>query len=177
MHPQRTRLLAINAIGGVAVLASYAYGLDHEATRAHLWGGVPPGLRPLYTASMLAAAAGYFAFSYFILFRLEPNRTRVGERLGFGVFQWIYAGILAPSALWMPLTARVIERPDPVLWLAIRTVLTVTGLSSLALVAALLTVQPRDAKLARRLAILGAAAFALQTAILDALVWPAYFRP
>jgi hypothetical protein len=125
----------------------------------------------------LAATVGYFLFSFFIFSRLDPNRTQVAGRFGYGIFNGIYAGILAPSALWMPLTFAVIAHPNEALWFAVRAVLTVTGLSSLALIAALLTVEPRDGKIARRLAILGAAAFAFQTALLDAVVWPTFFSP
>jgi len=39
----------------------------------------------------LAAAAGYFAFSFFVFFRLDPVRTRVGGRLGFGAFHALNA--------------------------------------------------------------------------------------
>jgi hypothetical protein len=68
---------------------------------------------------MFLAAAGYFAFTYFILFRLNPDKTRVMARqpLGFGVFNFLYAVILFPSALWMPLTFLTIEQSSlSLLW-------------------------------------------------------------
>jgi hypothetical protein len=40
---------------------------------------------------------------------------------------------------------------------------------------ALVALRPREARLAHALAVAGAIAFSTQTAILDALVWPAYF--
>jgi hypothetical protein len=176
LRPARRSLLLINLLGGIAVLGSYAHGLlTHPGSGGQVWGGVPEALRPLYTVSMLLAAAGYFAFSFFVFFRLDPERTRVGGRFGFGAFHAIYALILLPSALWMPLTFAMIESPGPLLWAAIRGVLALVGVGSLALVAAVSSARPADAPLARGAAVAGALAFAFQTAVLDALVWPAFF--
>lgn len=176
MLSSRSSLLWINVLGGLAVLGSYAYGLaSNPLARGEVWGGVPEALRPLYTINMFLAAAGYFAFSYFIFFRLDPAATRIGGRLGFGVFPVLYALILAPSALWMPLTFEMLEVPSTGLWWAIRLTLAAVGVGSLGLLVALLAVRPPGAVWARRAAVLGSAAFVLQTAVLDALVWPAFF--
>jgi hypothetical protein len=176
MHSRLRSLLWLNLLGGGAVLGSYAHGLlSNPLTRGDLWGGVPDALRPLYTVSMLLAAAGYFAFSYFVFFRLDPNRTRVAGRFGFGVFHALYALILVPSALWLPLTFEMLEAPSGALWLAIRGVLALVGVGSLGLVAALASARPPDARAARAVALAGAGAFSFQTAVLDAWVWPAYF--
>jgi hypothetical protein len=176
LHPARRLFAAINVLGGVAVLGSYALGIAaHPDTRGEVWGGVPQGLRPLYTVSMLLAAAGYFAFSGFVWLRLDPERTRIAGRFGFGLLNALYALILAPSALWMPLTFEMLEAPSAGLWAAIRLVLAAVGLGSLGLLAALLAVRPREPAWAHALAVAGCAAFAVQTALLDALVWPAFF--
>ena len=175
VHPSRRSLLALNLLGGTAVLGSYAHGLaSNPLTRGALWGEVPDALRPLYTASMLLAAAGYFAFSFFVFFRLDPERTRVG-RFGFLIFLALYALILLPSALWLPLTFAMLEAPSAALWAAIRTVLALVAVGSLGLVGALAVAGPARAPAARALALAGALAFSFQTALLDALVWPAYF--
>ena len=175
MDAPRARLLALNLAGGLAVLGSYAHGLtSNPELRGSLWGGVPESLRPLYTASMGLATAGYFAFSFFVFFRLDPARTRVG-RFGFDLFHALYALILLPSALWLPLTALMLEAPSGALWLAIRGVLALVGAGSLGLVLALVRARPAGASVARGVALAGALAFSLQTALLDALVWPAYF--
>jgi hypothetical protein len=176
MHPRLRSLLWLNVISGSAVLGSYAHGLlANPLVRGDLWGGVPHALRPLYTASMLIAAAGYFAFSYFVFFRLDPARTRVAGRFGFGVFHALYALILVPSALWLPLTFEMIASPSAGLWLAIRCVLATVGVGSLGLVAAIASARPSESRVARAVALAGAAAFAFQTAALDAVVWPAWF--
>jgi hypothetical protein len=175
MDGTRRTMVAINVSGGAAVLASYAHGLaTHPALRGAVWGEVPDALRPLYTASMLMATAGYFAFTYFLVFRADAS-ARVGERFDLRIFNWIYALILFPSAAWMPLTFAMLEAPDPVRWLAIRLVLGAVGIGSAALVAALLALRASGPRGAHRLAVAGSAAFAVQTALLDALIWPAYF--
>jgi hypothetical protein len=176
VHSAKKTLLAINVLGGSAVLGSYVHGLaSNPLMRAEVWGGVPESLRPLYTVNMLLAALGYFAFSYFVMFRLDPDATRIGRRFGFGVFHVLYALILVPSALWMPLTFAMLESPSGPLWLAIRGVLLAVGVGSLGLLAAVASVRPAQAVGARRLALVGTVAFCLQTAVLDALVWPAFF--
>jgi hypothetical protein len=176
MHASHRSLLALNVLGGIAVLGSYAHGLlTHPGTASQVWGGVPAGLRPLYTVSMLLAAAGYFAFGFFVFFRLDPERTRIAGRFGFGALHALYASILVPSALWMPLTFAMLEAPSAALWAAIRVTLALVGLGSLGLVAALASAGPARAPGARALAVAGALAFSLQTAVLDALVWPAFF--
>jgi len=175
MHPQKRTLLWINLLGGVAVLGSYAHGLlTHPETSGELWGGVPDALRPVYTLNMLLAAAGYFLFSFFVFFRLDPDRVRVGS-LGFGLFNALYAAILLPSALWLPLTFEMLAVPGALLWLAIRAGLLVTGVASLGLLLVIARVEPHEAPWARRLALLGTTFFTLQTLLLDALIWPAYF--
>jgi hypothetical protein len=55
-------------------------------------------------------------------------------------------------------------------------VLVLAGLGAVAMIAALWRVSPVISARARRIALAGALAFAFQTAVLDALVWPAYFR-
>jgi hypothetical protein len=165
----------INLFGGTAVLASYAYCLFAYPARAgDFWGGVPVELRSVYAVSMCLATAGYFAFAYFLMYRLKP--AAAGERrLGFGTFNALYALILLPSALWMPLTFAMLVSPSDGLWWAIRLTLAAVGIGSVGLLLGLLAVRAGSRSVAHTLAVLGALAFCFQTAILDALVWPAYF--
>ncbi|MGH0031959.1 MAG: hypothetical protein ACQGVC_19385 [Myxococcota bacterium] len=176
MHPQKRAFLWINLVGGLAVLGSYVHGLvSNPETRGQLWGGVPEALAPLYTVNMFLAAGGYFLFTYFVFLRLDPDRVRVFGRTGFGAFNAIYAAILVASALWLPLTFAMIESPSGLTWFAVRAVLTTTGVASVALLVAILRVSPHEAPLARRLAVVGCVPFVVQTALLDAIVWPAYY--
>jgi hypothetical protein len=177
-HARRARrvLLWLNVLGGIAVLGSYAHGLaSNPLTRAEVWGGVPEALRPFYTLNMFLAAGGYFAFSSFVFRRLDPDRTRIAGGFGFGVFKFLYALILVPSALWLPLTFAMIEAPSPALWVSIRLTLALVAIGSLGLIAAVATAAPNGSPGARRVALAGTLFFALQTAVLDALIWTAYF--
>lgn len=176
MTAEKRGLVLINLLGGLAVLGSYAYYLAaNPATRTNLWGNVPETLRPAYTVSMLLAAAGYFAFTYFVLLRVDSRDARIAEAYGYRFFLWIYTGILVPSALWMPLTFRMFEEPGWGVWIAVRVVLAIVGICSLALVWSIASVRPAGPAWTRVLALAGAVAFAVQTALLDALVWPHYF--
>lgn len=168
--------VAINVLGGLAVLGSYAWGFAaHRETAGALWGGVPDGLRPLYTANMLLAAAGYFLFTWFVLVRLEPDATRVGAHLGYGLFPLLYLLILVCSALWLPLTLRLLEAPSAPLWWIVRLDLALVGAGSVGLLLAILALDNPGPLPGRALAVAGLVPFILQTAVLDALVWPAFF--
>jgi hypothetical protein len=175
MISRRRAMALINLFGGIAVLGSYAYCLmSYPAQAGDFWGGVPDGLRPLYTVNMFLAAAGYFAFTFFLMYRLKPT-TGGGERFGLGTFNALYALILIPSALWMPLTFAMLEAPSDGLWWAIRLTLAAVGIGSLGLLAGLVAVRPSLPSLAHKLAVVGSLAFSFQTVVLDAAVWPAFF--
>lgn len=170
MTSQKRTMALLNVFGGVAVLGSYAYCIStYGGQVGDFWGGVPDSLRPVYTTNMFLAAAGYFAFGFYLWFRLGPGRP------GLNVFNALYALILIPSALWMPLTFAMLEAPSDALWWAIRGVLAVVAIGSLGLLAGLVAVRPSVPSWAYRLAVAGSAAFCFQTAVLDAIVWPAYF--
>ena len=175
----RTRrwLIAVILVGGLAVLGSYLWGvLARPDAGQILWGGVPGSLRPYYTVNMLLAAAGYFPFTFYILFRLDPRTTRVAGRFGYGLFSWLYAAILVPSALWLPLVyVAVAQSSQGWLWV-VRAALILVGAASLGLFFALLKVKPRSAGIAYRLAVVGSIFFCIQTILLDAIVWGAFFR-
>ena len=118
MESEQLILLVINIVGGTAVLGSYVRGVrGHPETRGRTWGGVPASLKPFYTVSMLTAAAGYLVFGYFILFEIQPDEIEVlGNSGGYWVYYLICSCILIPSALWMPLTFKMIDRPSNVKW-------------------------------------------------------------
>ena len=174
-HPTTAALAALNALGGFAVLASYVWGLAQPAVAGGLWGGVPEGLRPLYTVSMFTAAAGYFPFTHYLVLRLDPDRASLGT-VGYGGLLFFYALILIPSALWLPLTARMLRAPSEALWWTIRIDLFAVAAGSLGVLWACAAATPRQP--GQALAIAGALVFCLQTVVLDALVWPWFFpRP
>ena len=97
-------LIALNLLFGPAVLASYVVGFRMaQGDATLLWGGVPPGLRPLYTANMFLAAAGYLAMTSFFVFSANAGEAKFLGRWGFAVVPLFYAGVLVCSTIWMPL--------------------------------------------------------------------------
>ena len=177
MGTQQIILLVINILGGAAVIASYIFGLNAQAGGANaLWGGVPANIRPIYGVSMIISALGYFAFMYFIFFRLVPGEVSIAGRFGFSLFYAIFLVILIPSALWMPLTNLYVANPSTAMWIGVRTVLALVGIGSIALVWALLSLQTKVPGISYWLAVAGSAYFAFHTAVLDAIVWAALFK-
>jgi len=174
---QQIILVIINVLGGAAVIGSYIHGfVTHPGSGNALWGGITGWLRSVYGISMILAALGYFAFVYFILFRINPSEAQIADRFDFSLFYFIFLGILIPSAIWMPLTHAMVSNPSNSLWIWIRIVLILVGISSLALVWALMTLQPKGSGSLYWLAVAGSAYFAFHTAVLDMLLWPALFR-
>jgi hypothetical protein len=177
MGTQQVILLIINILGGVAVILSYIFGLRGQSGGASvLWGGVPENIRPVYTVSMIISALGYFAFLYYIFFRLEPAQVSIAGVSGFTMFYVIFLGILIASTFWMPLTNIYVSNPSTGIWIWIRVVLAVVGLASIALLVALLTMQGKVPGTAYWLAVVGSGYFAFHTAVLDAIVWAALFK-
>jgi hypothetical protein len=132
-------------------------------------------LLPAYTASMMLAATGYFVFTYFLLFAVNPDKLRIAGRFGYRLFQALYLMTLVPSALWLPLTSAMVQQPSSALWLGVRLVLALVGLGSVGLLLALLLLRPRQPATLYWLAVVSSAAFLLQTVVLDLLVWTAFF--
>ena len=173
----RALLIVVNVLGGLAVLGSYAWGiLSHPGQADALWGGVPASWRPAYGLSMLPAAAGYLVFAPYLLFRVDPATTTFPLGLPYGALLVPFLLILVPSALWMPLTFRFVETGGEGLWLAIRVVLALVGLGSVALLGMLAGIQPRVHPVHWGLSVAGAVAFLWQTGVLDALAWTSRFR-
>ncbi|MFC1847924.1 hypothetical protein ACFLXV_01255 [Chloroflexota bacterium] len=176
MDAEQIILGVINIIGGILVIGSYLLGARaHPGRAGEAWGNVPASIKPMYTVSMLTAAAGYFAFSYFIIFRLDPAEIAATNSFSYPVFILAYALILFPSAMWMPLTFAMLENPSRLLWWAIRVTLFVVGIGSLGLLALLLILNHNEPMWLLWLAVAGAILFCIQTAFLDAVVWPIYF--
>lgn len=177
MGIQQIILLIINILGGIAVIGSYILGLRGQSGGTNvLWGGVPTSIRPIYTVSMILSALGYFAFIYYIFFRLDPAQIKIFGISGFTMFYVIFLFILIASAFWMPLSNMYVGNPSTGIWIGVRTILVIVGLSSIALFCALLTLQGKVPGVAYWLAVAGSGYFAFHTTILDAIVWAALFR-
>jgi hypothetical protein len=126
---------------------------------------------------MLLAAAGYLAFTYFVLFRLSPDNAQLADLAGYKVFYIVYALILVFSALWMPLTYAALGHPgSSIYYWAVRVILAIVGLASLALLGVLLYLHSSESSPTYWLAVAGAVFFCIQTALLDGTVWSIFFR-
>lgn len=173
---RRRSFLWINIVGGIAVLGSYLWGaFGAPETMGSLWGGVPESLRPVYTVNMLLSAGGYFLFAPYIALRVDTEREDFLGRFGYSIFALLFLLVLLPSALWLPLTALMLGDPGAGLWALVRIDLFLVAIGSVGLFIVLLTMPPPRPK-GRVLALVGLVPFVVQTAILDALVWPAYFN-
>jgi hypothetical protein len=172
---QRVLLLAVNAIGGLAVLASYAHGISspHAASGA-IWGGVPASAQGLYTTSMFTAAIGYFPFTYLFAFHSDPARARIGGA-SLNLVSVLYAFVLIPSAMWLPLTAQYLDAPSESGWIAIQATLAAVALGSAGLFISILRLEPRPPRKLRLAALTGCTFFCFQTVVLDAVVWVMLF--
>ena len=177
MDGQRLLLAVINVLGGVAVLGSYAYGIStHPSPGPALWGGVPASLRPLYQASMLAAAIGYLLFTRHLFFVVNPDSTRTFAGLGYGGFNLLYLAILIPSSLWMSLTFSYVAQPSAFGWALVRIVLFLVAAGSIGMTITIARLGAGEHPTSYLTAVAGAALFALHTTVLDAVVWTLLFR-
>lgn len=173
----RNLLLVVNLVGGIAVLGSYGWGIaTHPAPGPALWGAVPAAWRSWYGLSMIPAALGYIAFASYLLFRVDPDATRLALGLPYAALLVPFLLILVPSALWMPLTLRFAEAGGEGLWWAIRIGLWTTAFGALLAGLAVATVTPRVATLHWGAAVAGTVFFFFQTGVLDAILWVATFR-
>jgi hypothetical protein len=170
-------LLIINVLGGIAVIGSYVLGLHSQSGGASvLWGNVPQNARTVYAISMVLSALGYFAFIYYLLFRIVPSEVSIAGKFGFSLFYIIFLVMLIASAFWMPLTNLYVGHPGMGVWVGVRVVLALVGLAAIALFCSLLTLHGKTPGVFYWLAVTGAGYFAFHTAILDAIVWAALFR-
>lgn len=176
MNSVQRCMIVVNVIGGLSVLGSYALAFIFQQDAALLWGGVPDYLRSTYSVCMLLAAAGYLLFTFYLLFRVRARELRVFNHFGYEVFVGLYLAILLPSALWMPLTLMALNWRSPLLLWAVRLDLLVTALASLLLLLTLVKHQPIRSIALQRWALAGAVFFCVQTVILDAGIWLAYFH-
>jgi hypothetical protein len=174
MDKQKLIFLLVNLLGGIAVIGSYVLGLRaHPGQTEALWGGVPAGIRPFYAINMLFAAAGYLAIFFILLLRVDSSAT-IGK-LPFWTLNLVYLFILVPSALWMSLTFSVADGYTLGRWVAVVSVLALTGLASIGLLVSVISLTPRLPAPLFWVTVIGGIFLVLQTAVLDGIVWTAYY--
>jgi hypothetical protein len=175
MHHRKILFLLINLVGGGAVLGSYVYGFITLTDTTALWGGVPEAMRPVYGVNMWLAAAGYLVAFTWLLLKADPERSLPNGTPLFERLNWLYTVILFGSALWLPTTAALLQAPDPALWLGVRAILAAVGIAALSVLLVLWQQRRVEGGVFYTLALVGLLPFCLQTAVLDALIWPYYF--
>jgi len=169
-------LALLNVFGGIAVLGSYVSAFTgSSAFQDGLWGGVPVSLRSLYTVNMLLAAAGYFPFTWLFVVRTKPDEFHAITGFRYALLFGLYALVLIGSALWLPMTARMLLAPDAQIWGGIRIVLALVGIGATGILLLAFRVALTRGGAASWAAAIGSIPFFTQTALLDALIWPAYF--
>ncbi len=166
----------INILGGISVLFSYAHGLiTHVELRDYLWGGITEFIRPFYTINMFLATAGYFFFTSYVINKMFRTKHHQFKKIHFVIINILYAGIIIPSALWMPMTFQVLTYSSDLLWIGIRIILLIVGLSSSGLMLFFFFSRIRTNDWHYFAGVMGLIPFWIQTMILDALVWPYFF--
>jgi hypothetical protein len=176
MHWESIVLLAVIALGGIAVIGGYVVGFRGKAGAADaMWGGVPAKIRPVYGVSMILSAASFLAVLYYLFLEHAPGELTAGDLYGLRLIP-IFFMILAPSALWLPLSKLYLKKPGPARWFSVRVVLFIVGLASIALAWALFDSNVQPHSVAYRLATVAGCYFAFHTFVLDALLWAALFR-
>ncbi|MDP6684336.1 MAG: hypothetical protein QGH24_00135 [Candidatus Marinimicrobia bacterium] len=176
MSKQGLIFYLINIVGGIAVLVSYVYGLSTQVElRGDLWGAVPESIRPYYTICMFLSAAGYFFFTAYIIIHIPFDSEHIFKTFDFTLINLLYAGFIIPSVFWISMTFSMIINPSPLLWIGIRSVLFTVGFSSVGLLGVFIFSDFDKTSWLYFAGVIGLIPFCIQTMILDALVWPAYF--
>ncbi len=171
----RQRLIVLIVLGGAAVLGSYLLTFSRPDAAAILWGGVPEAWKGFYTTNMFLAAAGFFPFTALLL-SADPARFAFAGGRSHATLFWCYFLVLIPSALWLPLTYAFADSGGTMaLWWAVRIDLALVAIGSLGILVAALTLRPAPNRLLQVVAVVGAISFNVQTVLLDALIWPAYY--
>mmetsp|Transcript_120060 Transcript_120060/g.334071 ORF Transcript_120060/g.334071 Transcript_120060/m.334071 type:complete len:172 (+) Transcript_120060:3-518(+) len=168
---------------GTILVGTYVWGVvtlfDRYGSAMRLWGGIgAPGkewLLQTYYASILAATIGFFPSLGYAL-KIAPRLPRRDVSLICGAFLGFYVTEMA----WMPMCVAYIREPREWLYIAIRLQLAVSGVLAILWLVAKCRV-PADVAAAagpclRVSGLLGTLVFALHCAVLDAIIWPPFFK-
>lgn len=175
MFSKRSQFIALNVLGGLAVLGSYAACIIGWPEQSEtLWGAIPEAMIPLYAANMFVAATGYFLFSWRAFAASSAAVQFIGGR-SFPFLLACYAATLIASALWMPLALyAVVQGAEWMYWIIVADLGVVAG-GSLGILVCMVTMTPQGGLRAKVASITGACMFCSQTVLLDFVVWPWFF--
>ncbi len=176
MNTQQILFLIINFIGGPLVLLSYIIGLKAGKSADILWGGTPKKIRGVYTISMLISAISFLITSVFIFLIIKDPNILLPYSLSMSIFNILYTILLLCSAIWIPLVNRIVNKPSKFVWLSIRLGLIFVGLSALGILMLLIGITPQPTTLIYWISIAGMGIFFIHTGILDAFLWPYFWK-
>ncbi|MGM0368697.1 MAG: hypothetical protein ACQEP2_09085 [Actinomycetota bacterium] len=163
-------------VGGISVIGSYIIGAIRNPVGASaLWGGVSKNIIPYYVLGMVLSAIGFLATAYYLFFKIDISSVKILGGLDFRFFIFIYLLILVPSALWMPLTIRMVNNPSSGLVAGIQIVLILVAIGALLMFVSLLTLSPKVLDWSYYLSVIGSGIFFLHAAVLDASLWTTLF--
>ena len=177
MSSQQIVFLIVNAIGGIAVLGSYAIGLGmFPEYREALWGEVRGTLRTGITISMLFAALGYLSFCYVALFQnglSDFNKVNWFNQYTVSVLIAIF---LISATFWMP-TAIAYLNFSNTYWLVVCILsLWVTAISLVAILGITITADLESiGSISHYVAIIGIGLITFHCLVFDAIIWAIMF--
>lgn len=166
MDSNQILFLAINILGGTAVILSYILGFKSSKGSNLLWGGISKNFQKIYTLSMIVSAIGYFIFSSYIFKILAVN-------VNYSFFYYAYLILLVTSALWLPLVNMMNKKKNALLWISIRATLILTAFSFFFILVLFLSIVPNG--IHYYLSVAGLIIITLHTGVLDAILWPHFY--
>lgn len=170
--------IAVNLIGGVLVLGSYAIGLGFfPEHRNDLWGGVQGTWRMTFLISMFLATAGYLIFCYFVVFKDGAQLWGVDSILGPHSISLITVVFLVSASIWMPTTISYLHTGNAAWWFLTVGALWTTAISLLTLttMVSFSNVEP-IAVLTRVSCTAGLFLITAHCLVMDALIWVLLFH-
>ena len=175
MNNNQKIFIAINVIGGVLVLASYYWGIKSDKGINAFWGEIPNSIKSVYTVSMIISAISFFVFSAYIFKNIATGllQSSMGGVLPYLFF---FGVIQIASALWMPLVGIMVSNPSTLLWIGIRVALAVVAIVALAIFFLLLRISPKQSSLFYYTTLISLVIFTIHTGILDAVIWPYFWK-
>ena len=176
MSKSKKIFVAINLVGGLAVLSSYLFCFILYPTYSRsLWGSASDKVITFFVISMVLAAAGYVWFTFYLLKGNKLEDSNFGTLFGVKIINLLYLMVLTCSTIWMPASISFSMSENIFVELIIRLILWTVGLSSLGILIYIYNINIDDGKssfLSHMFALLGTMVFTIHTLILDAVIWP-----
>jgi len=162
-------LVGVVVFGLIGVILSYYLGMKGvEGGLSALWGNMPERYRPLYFITGGLAFVGYgIAFS-FLMFKTDL--------FNYYPFSRSMIVVLVASMLWLPYTAEMINEPSDFTWVKVRIALLLVGLGAWFFMRRVWLCSGEGHGTWHKVAIAGAMIFFFHTMVMDAILWPMWFK-